>query len=78
MTRDRSAVPLDRLERAMAKLRSIEREALVLSTRERLSNGEIAVRLGIAPEAAERLLVRALCRLDRALQRLDRPWWRSW
>jgi RNA polymerase sigma factor (sigma-70 family) len=76
MARDRTAVPLDRLERAAAKLRPIEREVLVLGAREGLSNGEIAARLGITPESAERLLARALCRLDRALERRRRPWWR--
>ena len=78
MARDRSAVTLDRLERAASKLRPVERQVLVLSAREGLSNGEIAARLGITAEAAERLLARALCRLDRALERHERPWWRPW
>lgn len=78
MARDRSAVALDRLEKAAAKLRPIEREVLVFSARERLSIAEIAARLGITAEAAERLLARALCRLDRALERQERPWWRFW
>lgn len=78
MARDRSALPLDRLERAATKLRLIEREVLVLSAREGLPNDEIAARLGITPEAAERLLAKALCRLDRALERQRRPWWRFW
>ena len=78
MARDRSAVPLDRLEKAAGKLRPLEREVLVLSAREGLSNGEIATRLGITTEAAERLLAGALCSLDRALERQRRPWWRFW
>ena len=78
MARNRPTVALDRLERAASNLRPIEREALVLSAREGLSNGEIAARLGITVEAAERLLARALCRLDRALERQERPWWRFW
>ena len=76
MARDRSAAPLDRLEGAAAKLRPIEREVLVLSAREGLSNTEIAARLGITAQAAGRLLASALCRLDRALERQERPWWR--
>ena len=78
MRRNRSSTAVDRLERAASNLRPIEREVLVLSAREGLSNGEIAARLGITPEAAERLLARALCRLDRALERQRRPWWRFW
>jgi len=78
MARDRSGVTLERLERAAAKLRPMEREVLVLSAREGLSNAEIAARLGMTPEAVERLLATALCRLDRALERQKRPWWRFW
>lgn len=76
MARDRPPMKLERLEKAASSLRPIEREVLVLSSRERLSNDEIAARLGITPEAAERLLAKALCRLDRALERQERPWWR--
>ena len=68
----------ERLEEAAKCLRPLEREVLILSARERLSNGEIAERLGISPDAAERLLASALRRLDRALERQERPWWRFW
>ena len=78
MARDRPSVPLDRLEKAASSLRPTEREVLVLSARERLSNDKIADRLGITPRAAERLLAKALCRLDRAIERQRRPWWRFW
>lgn len=78
MARNRPPMTRERLERAASSLRPIEREVLVLSARERLSNDEIAARLGIAPEGAERLLSRAICRLDRAIERQERPWWRFW
>jgi len=78
MARDRPSLTLERLEKAATKLRPIEREVLVLSARDGLSNAEIAARLGITTEAAERLLARALCNLDRALERQSRPWWRFW
>jgi RNA polymerase sigma factor (sigma-70 family) len=75
---DRQTVPLERLEKAASSLRPIEREVLVLSARERLSNKEIAARLGVSVEAAERLLARAICRIDRAIERQQRPWWKFW
>ncbi len=78
MTSDRPKVTPERIERAAKSLRPIEREVLVLSARERLSNDEIALRLGIEPRAAQRLLAKALVRLDRALARQERPWWRLW
>lgn len=58
---------LDRVRRAMRRLRPIERAVLTLSAGDGLSNGAVAERLGISAEAAERHLARALCKLDRAL-----------
>lgn len=78
MAKDRPSVPLDRLEKAAGKLSPIEREVLGLSARDHLSIDQIAARLGITPRAAERLLARALCRLDWALDRQGRPGWRFW
>ena len=78
MTRHSSLPALDRVERAASKLRPIERRVLILSVRDRLSNEAIAARLDIAPAVAERLLARAICELDRALDRQERPWWRFW
>lgn len=78
MASDRSSVALDRLERAVSSLRPVEREVLLLSARDGLSKQEIAARLGITADAAERLLARALCRIDRTLERQRRPWWRFW
>lgn len=78
MASDRPSVTPERLEKAAAGLRPIEREVLMLSARKHLSNDEIAARLGITAKAAERLLAKALCKLDRALERQDQPWWRFW
>ena len=72
MANDRPSATPERLEAAARSLRPIEGEALVLSARERLSNDEIAQRLGIAPQAVERLLASALFRLDRTLARQER------
>jgi len=69
---------LEQLERAASTLSPVEREVLVLSACERLSNDDIAARLGMTPEAADRLLARAICRFDAALGRQDRLWWRFW
>jgi DNA-directed RNA polymerase specialized sigma24 family protein len=67
-----------RLRRAASTLGRRELQVLILSAAEGLRNEQIAARLGIAPRSAERLLARALCKLDRALERQDRPWWRFW
>ena len=78
MASDRPPPTPERLERVISKLRPIEREVLHLSARERLSNEEIGAKLGIEPASAERLLAKALRKLDRALERQERPWWRFW
>ena len=78
MASDRPPVTVERLERAASTLLPIEREVLLLSARERLSNGEMAVRLGMTTQAVERLLARAISKLDRAIERQERPWWKFW
>jgi RNA polymerase sigma factor (sigma-70 family) len=64
------------LRKAAATLDADEREVLRLSAGEGLGYDNIASRLGLSPEEAERLLARALYRLDRALERQKQPWWR--
>lgn len=78
MATDRPTVTLERFEKAASKLRPVEREVLILSARDRLSTGEIAARLGLTAEAAERLLANAICKIDRALERQERSRWRLW
>ncbi|HEX5420177.1 MAG TPA: sigma-70 region 4 domain-containing protein [Gammaproteobacteria bacterium] len=76
-----SADPADereRVRRAAAALSPLERDVLTLSAGLGLSNGDIAVRLGISERRAERLLARAVSRVDRALERPSQPWWRIW
>lgn len=78
MTDNRPEPTPERIEKAAKNLRPDEREVLVLSAREQLSNAEIASQLGISSEAVERLLAGALRKFDRALERQERPWWRFW
>jgi len=78
MVRNRPSVPLGRLMKAVSTLRPAEREVLMLSARDGLSNAEIAERLGITSAVVERRLADAIYRLDRALERQERPWWRFW
>lgn len=77
MASDR-APTAEELERAASSLSPVECEVLALSAREGLSNDDIATRLGISAETADRLLARAICRFDQALERRDRLWWRFW
>ena len=72
--------PIDpeRLEKAAEALRPLEREVLILSSTERLRNDAIAARLDITTRTAERILARALRKLDRAIERQERPWWKIW
>lgn len=77
----KSRVPASRrrrMQRALSKLRPIERDVLALSSSEGLGVAEIAMRLGIPVEAAQRHLADALCRLDRLLERRERGWWWPW
>lgn len=78
MANNRPEPTPERIEQAAKGLRPDEREVLALSAGERLSYAEIAGRLGISSEEVERLLARALRKLDRALERQQRPWWRFW
>ena len=63
------------MERALSKLKPIERDVLMLRAREGLGLGDIALRLGITVEAVQEHLAEALCRLDRILQPRRRRYW---
>ena len=76
MARNRQSGLLARAERAASALRPIERRVLLLCARDKLPIEEIAARLGMTPRSARRLLERSLRRFDRALQRMERDWWR--
>lgn len=67
-----------RLERAAARLRPLEREALRLGADGELTLEEIAGRLGVSVDRVGPLTTRALVRLERALARQERAWWRFW
>jgi DNA-directed RNA polymerase specialized sigma24 family protein len=68
---DVTALPsFDQLEAAAMHLRRNERAVLELAAGSRMSNAAIAERLGLPVHVAERLLARALRKLDRALERL--------
>lgn len=78
MANHRPPLTPEQLEAVRAVLAPMEREVLLLAARERLSNDEIAARLGITVGEAEHLLADALCVLDRAFDRQERPWRRFW
>ena len=64
-----------RLDRALAKLRPVERQVLMLNAGEGLDLADIGLRLGLPVEAVQGHLSDALCRLDRLLQRRRRWTW---
>ena len=66
------------IERALARLPRLERDAFLLKVRDGLTYGAIGSALGITPELAEACVARALIRLDALLLRIERPWWRFW
>ena len=70
MAQERPHPTLEQLKAAAMRLRRNERAVLDLAAGGRLSNAAIAERLGIPVHVAERLLARALRKLDRALERL--------
>lgn len=74
---DRQVEP-DLLARAARCLSRRERAVLVMSAGEGLPLEVVAERLGLDLVEAGRLLADALLKLDRALRRLERPWWRFW
>jgi RNA polymerase sigma factor (sigma-70 family) len=78
MANERQPVDLVRLRKAARKLRPIEREVLYLSSAEGLRNDAVGERLGITTKTAERHLRNALIKLDREMERLERPWWKFW
>ncbi|HEY5712616.1 MAG TPA: sigma factor-like helix-turn-helix DNA-binding protein [Allosphingosinicella sp.] len=78
MANDRPPIDAGRIERAARCLSPCEREVLVLSASEKLGLDAVAERLGLSAAEARRLLANALCKLDRALERQQRPWWRFW
>jgi DNA-directed RNA polymerase specialized sigma24 family protein len=78
MPQDRQAQLRRRARKAAASLSAIEFKVLALAARDGLSNAQIGARLGLAPDAVEQILARALWKFDRALRRQEQPWWRFW
>ena len=69
---------LDRMRRALAKLKPIQREVFLRCAADGLTYAQIGARLGISAEKVERHLADALHNLDRLMERAERPWCRFW
>jgi DNA-directed RNA polymerase specialized sigma24 family protein len=63
------------MDRALAKLKPIERQVLMLNAREGLGLADIALRLGMPVDAVQGHLADAVYRLDRLLQPRRRWYW---
>lgn len=66
------------MARALARLPFLDREIVLLKSRDRLSYGEIGIILGLAPETAGARYAAALAKLRVQLQRGPRSGWRLW
>ncbi len=64
-----------RMDRALAKLKPVERQVLMLNAREGLGLADIAIRLGMPVDAVQGHLADAVYRLDRLLQPRRRWYW---
>jgi DNA-directed RNA polymerase specialized sigma24 family protein len=69
---------VERVRRAAASLSPLERDVLALAAGLGLSNAEVAARLGIGEQRAERILARAILRFGGALEGPRKPWWHLW
>ena len=74
----RQPIELARLERELSRLPCVDRDAFLLKVRDGMTYAAIGIQLGITPERAEAHVVCALIKLDAALTRERRPWWRFW
>jgi len=68
----------DRMARELRRLPFLEREALLMKSRDRLTYAEIGAVLGLSAAQAEAKVASALVRLRERLDRDCRPWWRFW
>lgn len=78
MTAEPDEETLDRMRRAVAKLKPIEREVFLRCAADGLTYAQVGKRLGISAEKVQRHLADALYNLDRLMERAERPWWRFW
>ena len=69
---------IERIEQALLALPIRTRAIFLLHRVDGLSYAEIAERCGISGKQVERHIARAMLRIDRALDGIDRPWWRRW
>lgn len=78
MTAEPDEESLDRMRRALAKMKPIQREIFLRCAADGLTYSQVAKRLGISAEKVQHHLADALYNLDRLMEREERPWWRFW
>lgn len=69
---------IERIEQVLLALPARTRAIFLLHRVDGLGYAEIAERCGISVKRVERHIARAMLQIDRALDGIDRPWWRRW
>lgn len=78
MEEDIDPAYLRQLQKAFRSIKPKHQRLIHMRRLHGLSYAEIAERLGTSVEQVERRMAQAILALDRAMDEVQRPWWRFW